>query len=163
MSVDTLQPPPPPFYFPAPLSVAEAECCTTVLKLTSAGPLGEVRTSGPPCCWGQRSRTCIRQPASEPKRERAEINGTLLVIETSETCSAVSRAALDVLLICMNPTIWGAYRNLTCSPELCSTVRNVDLDLFNYRTRKTFHIMAIEKPHNLRCRCCFFFFVDEIG
>lgn len=37
--VDTSQPP-PFFYFPAPLSVAEAECCTTVLKLTSTGPLG---------------------------------------------------------------------------------------------------------------------------
>lgn len=139
----------PPRHLPAPLSVAEAECCTTVLKLTYSGP--PVRRGGgvltPPLLpnttsegKGHRLASISRPPSPSclppKKRERAEINGTRLVIETSETCSAVerARAALDVLLICMNPAIWGACINLTCSLELYSTVRNVDLGFLNYKT-----------------------------
>lgn len=91
--VDTLQPPPPhpPFHFSAPLSVAEAECCTTVLKLTSSGPLGGSEHPAPPAAEGKGRRPAsISRPPSQ--KERAEINGTQLVIETSETCSAVNRA-----------------------------------------------------------------------
>lgn len=91
----------------------------------------------------------ISRPLSQ--RERAEINGTQLVIETSETCSAASRAAVDVLLIRLNPAIWGACINLTCSPELYSAVRNVDLNLLNYKTRKLQIIERKKTPHILLC------------
>lgn len=55
------------------------------------------------------------------------------------------RAALDVLLICMNLAIWGACINLTCSLELYSTVRNVDPGFFEIENKTICEITGMKE------------------